>query len=276
MERLETFQKYLKDLPDISESTKKVYEGVVKLFLARHSQPTMTNVNEFLRQNYSYKRNYHYRYALRHYFISIGREKEFNNGLLKFKRRKAKKKPGVYLQKSQLLSVIDSIEEEMMKTVALMQMYTGCRAYEILGLKWGHIRTDKAIHIIETKSNKLRVVRVPDRVLARVLKLKPEKTKKDDYIFWDGKIQERSLYRRYLYKLQKATGYVLGTGMKMGTHDFRRNFARAAHEFYKKDLVKVKDAMGHSDIAQTMTYIGEIAADKKKLAEGIYEEDEDS
>ena len=61
----------------------------------------------------------------------------------------------------------------------------------------------------------------------------------------------------------------------MGTHDFRRNFARAAHEFYKGDLMKVKDAMGHSNIAQTMTYIGEIAADKKKLAEGIYgEEDE--
>jgi len=260
----------------LSESTARIYEGVVRMFEAKYKEPSMVNVNEFLRLNYSYRRNYPYKNALRHYFLYMDREKEFNDSIMKFRRKMAKKKPGVYLQKSQLLSVINGIEEDMLKTVALLQMYSGCRAYEILNLQWRHIRSDKAIHVIETKTNKLRVVRVPDAILDRVLKMKPQGSKAGDYIFWDGKILKRSLYWRYLYKLQKATGYVLGKGMKMGTHDFRRNFARAAHEFYKKDLVKVKDAMGHSDISQTMTYIGEMAVDKKKLAEGIYGEEEDS
>jgi integrase len=61
----------------------------------------------------------------------------------------------------------------------------------------------------------------------------------------------------------------------MGTHDFRRNFARAAQEFYKNPL-EVQRAMGHSSIEQTMTYIGETAIDKKKLAEGIYGQEEDT
>jgi integrase len=275
-EPTQSFQTYLSQKTDISDSTANGYKAAVSLFIKKYPEPTMDNVNEFLRLNYKRKRNYPYRYALRHYFISLGREKEFENGIIKIKRKRMKKEPGVYLEKTRLLSVINNIEEEKLRLVAFMQMYSGCRSYEILKLQWKHIRTDKAIHVMETKSKKLRVVRVPDSILNKVLEMKPQNAKKDDFIFWDSKIKERSLYRRYLYKLHKAAGIVLGEGMRMGTHDFRRNFARAAHEFYKKDLVKVKDAMGHSDISQTMTYIGEIAADKKKLAEGIYgEEGED-
>jgi integrase len=231
-----TFNQYLEANPNISESTSKVYEGVVRLFCEKYKEPTMKNVNEFLVKNYSNKRNYPYRYALRHYFAYLDREKEFNANVVKVKRKTARLRPAVYLKKTQLLDVIGNIEEDMLKLVALMQMYTGCRCYEILNLKWKDIRTDRAIHIVETKTDKARAVRVPDHVLDKVLKMRKQDADAEEYIFWNGKILKRSLYRRYLYKLQKATGYVLGKSVRMGTHDFRRNFARAAQEFYKNPL----------------------------------------
>ena len=271
-EKVRIYRSWMEDNTDLRDSSIRLYCSVMKRYFREHEKLSVDNANEFIGKNSRRKRNFYYRSAFVHYLIMEKRGNDLTL-LRKVKANRAKKRPGIYLDKETLFKIVDSIKDERLRFIARLQLYTGCRSYEIIELKWGDLRQDGMLHIRDEKTNKTRTKGLPLAIRMRWHRMKPHDVDDDAYVFFEPKKSYKAAYRRYLYHLKNAAkifGYA-----NFGTHDFRRNYAEHAKNYFigqndPRALEKVQEAMGHSTLDQTKKYWDKTKIDEKELAENIY------
>ena len=90
-ELMDRFRDYLRLSTTGSISTQRKYHSIVKLYLVDNAMVvSLGNINNWLSTRNRVKNTYIYKYALKHFLISIGK-KEWGDKLIVSKRSKRKK-----------------------------------------------------------------------------------------------------------------------------------------------------------------------------------------
>lgn len=142
------------------------------------------------------------------------------------------------------------------KTATLLQLLkeTGCRIGEAVRLKWSDVDFERrVIHITPEKGSKARVLPISNNLVAMLknLLITTGTTEEDEIIFSskDSAISNFRIQRRRLAK--KLNNPRL---KKITFHTFRH--WKATMEYHKtKDIIHVKELLGHKKIENTMVYI---------------------
>lgn len=79
---------------------------------------------------------------------------------------------------------------------------------------------------------------------------------------------DKAMSRYRAWQILKAAYRRCGLAGKLGTHSLRKSFASRVYEHLEHDLVLVQKALGHRNIASTISYLGfnEQAIDRAILA----------
>ncbi len=145
-------------------------------------------------------------------------------------------------------------------------IYSGLRISDILKLRVRDIRNKKHIYMREKKTGKERRF-----IICKELKNIFEgyiKTKKDyEYLFPSRKGLNKPITRQRAYMILKDAGEKFGLE-SIGTHTLRKTFGYFLYE-QTKDILVVKEILGHSDAAITRRYIGLTQDDKDRLMKGL-------
>jgi len=265
----------------LAESTMRGYYYCTKKFLA--TNPDLENLddyNNFLIENTIKKRCMSHYSALKH-FIEFKitkrdvKERLFD-GLLRPPIRYDIKKERKYLSEEKIIEVLNFLQEDRHRIIALIQTLTGVRAGDVLRLKSDGVAIDEYLGkqtlrlVIVGKGRKRHVVYIHD-VIAQEIILKYINERAiffKDYIFLKEStlnrrtiknvVDETSLlalnYNQYLFDLKSAL-MSAGVDLKMfATHDFRRCFARRCWEKYK-DVNILQSVLNHADSKTTLLYL---------------------
>lgn len=144
------------------------------------------------------KKNYYYRAAIKMYLRMQGRFEEMARlDYLELKIDRIRRRQPNFISSDRIFRIVNAISDDKMKVAALIQMFTGCRSYEALMMKWGQLASGEGFtnaHIKDEKTNKDRNIGIKETIMERINSIKPDKAKKADFIFFDGTIKRRSLY----------------------------------------------------------------------------------
>ena len=263
------FYEWLRNNTTLSESSIKQYYYAVEKFKRDVKELEIDKINEFITDNFREKRNYHYKFAIKHYLKYLGRE-DLINQLAKVK-IKPRKKIGHYYDRDTILRIIDGLE--YYKIVGLIQFITGARAKAVLSFHRDKlIKEEKGIRLVlKEKGDKEVAVYIPKPYADEVIKVIEHR--KNEYPFLKGKSSSfatllENNYRYYLNEIKKSCENL---GIKFNTHDFRRNFAQIIYKKSGRNISIVKALLRHNRLATTERYIGEFLSKEEfdKLIEDI-------
>jgi len=145
-------------------------------------------------------------------------------------------------------------------------IYSGLRISDILKLRVRDIRNKKHIYMREKKTGKERRF-----IISKELKNIFDnyiKDKKDyEYLFASRKGLNKPISRQRAYMILKEAGKRFGIE-SIGTHSLRKTFGYFLYN-QTKDILVVKEVLGHADVSITRRYIGLTQDDKDKLIKGL-------
>ncbi len=158
------------------------------------------------------------------------------------------------------------IENERDYVLFSFGIYSGLRISDILKLRVRDIRNKQYIYMRERKTGKEKRF-----IICKELKNIFDsyiKNKKDyEYLFNSRKGLNKPITRQRAYMILKDAGERFGLD-SIGTHTLRKTFG---YFLYKqtKDILVVKEVLGHSDVSITRRYIGLTQDDKDKLMKSL-------
>ncbi len=145
-------------------------------------------------------------------------------------------------------------------------IFTGCRAGELIKLRWDDIDLSKRIKIIKsngiekTKSGKSRIIPILNSLYKSLLEWKLKS--KNQYLFYNNyghKIKSSSdrifqeVFRRVLERANLGHKLDKNLNNKITFHDLRHTFA--SHWIMKNgDIYKLQKILGHSSLKMTERY----------------------
>jgi integrase len=136
-----------------------------------------------------------------------------------------------------------------MATALQILKETGCRAGELQKIEWQHIDTQRrTIYIIAEKGSNSRILPISNKLIDMLNQL-PHTTAK---LFPISKKGMRTTFEGF----RKRTATKLGNPrlLKMHLHTLRH--WKATTEYHKtRDIIHVKNTLGHRNIESTMIYI---------------------
>ena len=159
----------------------------------------------------------------------------------------------------EVMALVRAAESEQDAAIYLTAAFTGLRRGELTALRWRdvdfpgsviRVRASYAAGALTTpKSGKLRSVPMAPQVAETLARL--GRTAPDDGLIFLGEgggyLDGSALRRRYKLALEKA-------GLRsLRFHDLRHTFGTRA--IAKADILRVKEWMGHADVATTMRYL---------------------
>jgi integrase len=159
----------------------------------------------------------------------------------------------------EVMAVVRAAESEQDAAIYLTAAFTGLRRGELIALRWRdvdfagcviRVRASYAAGSLTTpKSGKLRSVPMAPQVAETLARLAGGAT--DDSLVFPGDhggyLDGSALRRRYKLALERA-------GLRsLRFHDLRHTFGTRA--IAKADILRVKEWMGHADVATTMRYL---------------------
>ena len=271
------FELYLSDDTSLLPNSKRLYYSAIKELLNNYPIPTIEQLNHFIAIKCN-ARQPHVKYAIKKYLLFLGREQDY------LKLNKAPKKQPIrdkiFLSKEQIYRIINTIENKMHKSIAMVQYNTGARASEILTIRKSRI-SRQAINNVEVirinvrgKGDKPRYVYLlvdfwkyiePYYKNCRDYPFLNDKENPIPYLrFWD-KVQ--TAYKRYYESLKTAAKKC---GFKLATHDLRRSFADDLRK--ETDIYRVQQTLGHKDINTTTKYF---ETQNKDIASSMLSQQED-
>jgi integrase len=168
--------------------------------------------------------------------------------------RKVEKVPFIPLE-SELDSLISAVGK---KTSCFLQLLkeTGMRSGEAWNLKWSDVDMEReCVNITPEKNSQARQLKISNRSVA-MLNLMP---KKWDFIFRNpavNPIDSIEHFRRNYIKVRKSLAVKLNNPRlsQITFHTFRHY--KATWEYYRtKDILYVKNLLGHRSIQNTMRYV---------------------
>lgn len=145
-------------------------------------------------------------------------------------------------------------------------IYSGLRISDILKLRVRDIRNKKHIYMREKKTGKERRF-IISKELKNIFDSYIKDKKDYEYLFVSRKGLNKPITRQRAYMILKDVGKRFGIE-SIGTHSLRKTFG---YFLYKqtKDILVVKEVLGHTDVSITRRYIGLTQDDKDKLMKGL-------
>ena len=164
--------------------------------------------------------------------------------------------------------ILDYLKEKNKRDYLLFAfgIYSGLRISDILKLRVRDVRNKQYIYMREKKTGKEKRF-----IICKELKNIFQdyiKDKKDyEHLFESRKGLNKPITRQRAYVILRDVGELFGLEA-VGTHTLRKTFG---YFMYKqtKDILVVKEVLGHSDVAITRRYIGLTQEDKDKLMKGL-------
>jgi integrase len=159
----------------------------------------------------------------------------------------------------EIMALVRAAESEQDAAIYLTAAFTGLRRGELVALRWRdvdfagcviRVRASYSAGALTTpKSGKLRSVPMAPQVAETLARL--GRTATDDGLVFLGEgggyLDGSALRRRYKLALERA-------GLRsLRFHDLRHTFGTRA--ISKADILRVKEWMGHADVATTMRYL---------------------
>jgi integrase/recombinase XerC len=197
-----------------------------------------------------------------YYHFLLKKEYISKNPTLKVRALKVKKSLPVFLQESDMISLLDGFPfgsdfEGIRDKMVLEILYgTGIRLSELIGLKVSDINLyNKTIKVLG-KGNKERIIPINDSLLS-LMKDYNEIKKNESF----GNISEffivtnngKPVYPMFIYRLVRENIDKVSSVDKRSPHVLRHTFA--THLLNKgADLNAIKDLLGHTSLAATQVY----------------------
>lgn len=273
------FKIWLEEKRGLSDSSIYVYYQTIRKFLAGNpTLDTLDSYNEFIISEAIKKRNNHY-YSILKSFIeyridNINLRNKLMTGLIKPKERHDIIRERKHLSEDKLFEIINYLDKEKHRVIAIIQALTGRRAGDILRLKIGGIMPEilnnqNVLRMnILGKGKRRSVVYIFDEIAQEVIMnyITNNPGCGDFYFITKGTMRGRegSLdsdyrmvsmnYKWYWMDLKQALEIANVDKEMFATHDFRRCFARRVWEKFK-DIHKLQKALGHSDPRVTLRYL---------------------
>ena len=274
------FEQYLKDKKQMKNSSVYQYTQVLAKFLKRFPDLTTTeSYNNFLLDESTKKRNYHY-YSVLKAFINFKIDdailkKKLTDNLLRPRINRNIKAKRRYLTEEQIIDVINHLHDKRHRIIAIIQTLTGVRVSDVMRLKIGDILPDKyqsepTLRLnIRGKGDKPYVAHILDPIAQDlVMNFITENPSKTGYYFMeypkfmrtrkdfdeDEDALLRDNYHWIWTDLKTALNSCGILKQEFATHDYRRCFARRAWDKFK-DVNVLKNLLNHADISTTMRYL---------------------
>lgn len=273
------FRKWLEENKNLSEGSIYAYVICVGAFLKENPNlEELQDYNNFLIKVMVKKRSSYYYSAIRHFLnfkiTETAVKRKIMEGLIKPPVRHDFKRERKYLDNDKIIELINFLQIEKHRIIALVQSLTGVRAGDIMKLKRGNVQTEDYNGkptlklILIGKGNKRNVVYIHDEVAQKlILDYVSNNIGEGNYYFLErGKMRNRPggianldvLYRmnyqRYWLDLKRALNTAGVRRQDFSTHDFRRCFARRVWDKYK-DIHKLQSLLNHNDPKVTLRYL---------------------
>jgi integrase len=265
-ERLREFEDYLTLNTTSSHLTVKSYLSVIRrMILSLGLDFNITQINEWLKKQNHNKNCYHYKYAIRHFLICIGKKNLI--GELSPSKVKQRKKLFRFVPKDKMEKVINSLSGRF-KRIAFLQIKTGARISEILTLRAENIDFNIDPNMIYIKvgvgKSKTKGSKEGNLYLSKKYEplLRSWMPRPYGYMFLDkvnDKDSDEILYRKidtltraFNTELSKAGNWnnIEGLSSHYLRHLYSDYFLKAGG-----DPIYLKEALRHSKIDTTMKYV---------------------
>jgi integrase len=274
------FDLWMHENGNLAESTMHLYFHCTKRFLA--GNPDLENLedyNNFLIEHTVKKRTMCYYAAIKLFVDYKITKKEVRerilDGLLRPPIRYDIKKERKYLPEEKIIEVLNFLQEDRHRIIALIQTLTGVRASDVLRLKTDGVALDvynkkSTLRLsILGKGKKRHVVYIHDIIAQEIITkyVKERAVFYKDYIFLKESTVNRrrsrevsdtdiisTNYNQYLLDLKSA---LMCAGVDINvfaTHDFRRCFARRCWEKWR-DVSILQSVLNHADPKTTLRYL---------------------
>ena len=260
LDTISNFQTKLRNNPELMPSSVNTYIKLMTEMTNKYGiDPSIEQLNEFITIK-SRKRQGHTTKAAIRYYLDFRWRNNLYPQLVKARTRPTIRKK-TFLNRTQAIDIIDSIEKQEHQLVAKMQYFTGARASEIISIKKSNIVQEseyKRIRIdIVGKGDRFDPIYLTDNLWT---KIQPLMIKESAYLFLkdEKKIltEERlrtmieSYYKRYYQSLKNAAK---NNGFNIATHDWRRSFAQSLKDD-NIDTHDIQKALRHKSMDTTEKY----------------------
>ncbi len=144
-----------------------------------------------------------------------------------------------------------------------MGCYFGLRIGDLLSIKWSDIMGKEELQIQESKTKKLRIITINDKVVDAINVCSNELRLKDnhwnsEYVFanqWGGQLSVSYINKRLKVIFQKYNVRV----QNPSSHTLRKSFGKHVFEMdnqSERSLIYLSEIFGHSSSSITRKYIG--------------------
>jgi len=258
MPTLKNLKEKLENNPRLAPSTIRIYLNHVDSLIKRYGEnPTIEQLNQFIAEKCR-NRQPAAKYGIKEYLNLIERPNDYAQ-LVQAKIKKPIR-PKVFLSKSELKGVIDSIKKEPYRTIARLQMAFAARASGIIRIEKRRIRKEESRirFILREKGDKPKIVylRADMWPIIEPFYSQPKKylfLEKEADSYTDERLDRRisTVYKRYLEHLKEAAKE---HNIELSTHDIRRSVANLINITTKDPRISQK-VLGHESMDTTTRYL---------------------
>lgn len=262
-EILKKFLRRIENNPKFRYSTINQYRKSIQGLLKEcGSNPSIEQLNAFITIKCE-KRQFYVKYAIKEFLEMVGRSEDY------FKLVPAKvRKPVVekhFLNKNQLVEISDSIENELSRAIAKIQIGTVSRAFEVITIENKKIRPEQYQDQqgITQDRFKIKLMCKGDKPkdsyispeLFEIIRPFAEEKKKYLFLSKDASVCTKkkffnivkNVYQRYLSDLKKAARK---NNIELTSHDLRRSVANLS-----KNRYLAQKLLGHENPQVTEKYL---------------------
>jgi len=282
------FKEWLKEKRRLMDSTIYQYYSILKLFFIEvDDRDDIEKYNWFLAKYTHKRRSTHYYSVIKAYvrfkFQNDAKTREeWIDDLLRPKKFKTIKRERRHLEDDKLIQIVNQLESDKHRMIAIIQALTPLRAGDVLSLRrsdaiFEEYEGKKAMRLVVTgKGDKRIVVYIFDVVAQEILQTYFDKYDKEslniankhteDYVFLtfshaDSSNNPNALkwanYMAYWRDLKLATKKSGVVDPKyFSTHDFKRCIARKIWQKYK-DVDLLRRALNHDNASTTFRYLNQ-------------------
>jgi len=157
-------------------------------------------------------------------------------------------------QYKQLLNWLDDQPNDPWIDAVKVLARTGCRSQELLNLRLEHIDTvNSAVAIPAVKGSNCRIMPLSRNMLKTLWDALESTNGFTQYLGFDNEQSAlRELRRQFKLILFRALGYGFS---HLGPHSARASFAVNIYLSLDKDILLVKELLGHKAIGSTLVYV---------------------
>lgn len=179
-----------------------------------------------------------------------------------------RQKERVGLNKKELDALIDNIDHEIIKVVAITLANTGLRISELVNLKLGDVDLRKGIiYVIKGKGSKDRKIPI-NKKLKKVLRDYKNNIRDSDTDNFFATKKSGSISPQYVNKILKEASRDLGWEDLVTAHILRHSFASNLIR-EGVSVAVLQKLLGHADLRVTSRYIHQDMKDLKKAVEQL-------